>query len=137
MAAIGALLRAMRSSKSTERDAGRGLPPRIGGQKGVQTHGGGGILLATLNSDQISKNIYSHLLSASAVPYFETLRKWIHFGEVLDPYDEFMIQERKGLSKEQLKEDFNDVYWEQRYTLREDAVPGFLEGWKEKILLAG
>ncbi|KAJ3042646.1 hypothetical protein HDV00_006925 [Rhizophlyctis rosea] len=144
MAAIAGLLKAIRSSQSGEREGTRGLPPRIAGHKPAQPQGGGGILLGLisqrmicLSGDQTAKQLYAHLLSSSSVPYFETLRKWIHFGEVLDPYDEFMIQERRGLSKEQLREDFNDIYWEQRYTLREDAIPTFLEPYKGKILLAG
>ena len=77
------------------------------------------------------------MLEKAAAPYFVTLRSWIHYGEIVDPYDEFMIQERKGVSKEQLREDFNDVYWEQRYTLRRDTIPAFLLPFAEKILLAG
>lgn len=48
-----------------------------------------------------------------------------------------MIQERPSLSKDRLKDDFNDVYWEQRYSLQSDSVPSFLEPFKEKILLTG
>jgi gamma-tubulin complex component 2 len=47
-----------------------------------------------------------------------------------------MIQERSSITKDRLKDDFNDVYWEQRYTLT-DSVPSFLEPYKEKILLTG
>ncbi|KAI9204561.1 Spc98 family-domain-containing protein [Polychytrium aggregatum] len=105
---------------------------------------GGGVLLGviadrmlSLSGDNSTKLLYSHLLSESAVPYFEMLRQWINRGEICDPYDEFMIQEQRGMSKEQLKDDFNDLYWDQRYVLRMDAVPNFLDPFKEKILLAG
>lgn len=48
-----------------------------------------------------------------------------------------MVQEKKNVKKENLKMDFNDAYWEMRYTLRENATPAFLEPLKNKILLAG
>lgn len=48
-----------------------------------------------------------------------------------------MVQEKKNVRKENLKEDFNDAYWEMRYTIREVAVPSFLEPLKHKILVAG
>ena len=54
-----------------------------------------------------------------------------------DPYKEFMIQEKPSVSKDRLKDDFNDVYWEQRYYLQNDAVPSFLDPYKEKILNTG
>ncbi|KAJ3335903.1 Gamma-tubulin complex component 2 [Kappamyces sp. JEL0680] len=72
-----------------------------------------------------------------AKPFFGILKKWICNGVLDDPYHEFMIQERASLSKDRLKDDFNDVYWEQRYSLYDDAVPTFLEPYKEKILLTG
>ncbi|CAG8485247.1 12782_t:CDS:2 [Racocetra fulgida] len=39
--------------------------------------------------------------------------------------------------KEDLKEDFNDAYWEMRYTIKENVVPPFLIPFRNKILLAG
>ena len=65
------------------------------------------------------------------------LHSWIHHGEIRDPYGEFMIQERKNVKKENLKEDFNDAYWEARYTIRDKTIPPFLIPFKNKILLAG
>jgi gamma-tubulin complex component 2 len=65
------------------------------------------------------------------------LNEWICHGALNDPYKEFMIQEKPSVSKERLKDDFNDVYWEQRYFLQNDAVPIFLEPYKEKILNTG
>lgn len=71
------------------------------------------------------------------MPYFEILHSWIYHGEIKDPYNEFMVLEKKSVKKENLKEDYNDTYWETRYTIREDAVPAFLEPMKNQILLAG
>lgn len=88
-------------------------------------------------SDPKNKKLYSYLLSQASLPYLEILYAWIHRGEIQDPYNEFMVQEKKNVRKENLKEDFNDAYWEMRYTIREVAVPSFLEPLKHKILVAG
>ena len=84
-----------------------------------------------------TKDLYSYLLAEASKPYFEMLRQWVCCGILDDPYKEFMIQERANLSKDKVKDDFNDVYWEQRYSLHHHTVPSFLEPYKEKILLAG
>jgi hypothetical protein len=88
-------------------------------------------------SDPKNKKLFSYLLSQASLPYLEILYAWIHRGEIQDPYNEFMVQEKKNVRKENLKEDFNDAYWEMRYTIREVAVPSFLEPLKHKILVAG
>lgn len=40
------------------------------------------------------------------------LSKWIYHGVVDDVYEEFLIKERKELSKENINKDFKDNYWE-------------------------
>lgn len=89
------------------------------------------------HSDPKCKKIYSFLLSKASQPYFEILNAWIYHGEIKDPYNEFMVVEKRNVKKENLKEDYNDTYWEMRYTIREGAVPVFLETMKTQILLAG
>ncbi|CAG8607330.1 hypothetical protein RhiirA1_489830 [Rhizophagus irregularis] len=104
---------------------------------------GGGILtilvdrMTTMSGDLATKKLYVHLLSKASQPYVSMLHSWIHHGEIRDPYEEFMIQERKNVKKENLKEDFNDAYWEARYTIRDKTLPPFLIPFKNKILLAG
>ncbi|KAI7868489.1 Spc98 family-domain-containing protein [Spinellus fusiger] len=83
------------------------------------------------------KKIYSFLLSCASVPYSQILNMWIYRGEINDNYNEFMIVEKKNVKKETLKEDFNDSYWETRYSIREGQVPGYLEPLMTQILLAG
>jgi gamma-tubulin complex component 2 len=89
------------------------------------------------DSDPKCKKIYTFLLSKASVPYFEILHSWIYHGEIKDPYNEFMVLEKKSVKKENLKEDYNDTYWETRYTIREGGVPVFLDPMKDQILLAG
>ncbi|KAJ3130082.1 Gamma-tubulin complex component 2 [Physocladia obscura] len=110
---------------------------------------GGGVILTilaekvlTTAGDATAHKTYTHLLQRASVPYFSMLRTWINTGAISDdPYDEFLVAERRGrgVRKDGIGDDFNDVYWEQRYTIRNGPgeVPIFLEGVKEKILLAG
>ncbi|EPB92366.1 hypothetical protein HMPREF1544_00664 [Mucor circinelloides 1006PhL] len=93
--------------------------------------------LIGLSGDPKCKKIYTKLLSKASVPYFEILNFWIYHGEIKDSYNEFMVLEKKSVKKENLKEDYNDTYWETRYTIREGSVPIFLEPMKNQILLAG
>ncbi|CAO3688904.1 unnamed protein product [Rhizopus stolonifer] len=93
--------------------------------------------LVGLSGDPKCKKMYTFLLSKASAPYFEMLNAWIYHGEIVDPYNEFMILEKTSVKKENLKEDFNDAYWEMRYTIRENVVPIFLEPVKNQILLAG
>ncbi|EGF84256.1 hypothetical protein BATDEDRAFT_84982 [Batrachochytrium dendrobatidis JAM81] len=99
-----------------------------------------GILAArmvTLSGNPELKKLHGYLLSLAAVPYLSILNTWILCGELDDPFHEFMVEEHAHLSKDKLREDFNDVYWEQRYILSNEATPTFLEPWKEKILFSG
>lgn len=73
-------------------------------------------------SDTQTKQVYAFLLSKAFVPYCYMLSKWIYFGLIEDMYDEFMIKERRDISKDNIGKDFNDQYWERRFTLREDQV---------------
>ncbi|GAN09739.1 spc97 like protein [Mucor ambiguus] len=93
--------------------------------------------LIGLSGDPKCKKIYTKLLSKASVPYFEILNFWIYHGEIKDSYNEFMVLEKRSVKKENLKEDYNDTYWETRYTIREGSVPVFLEPMKNQILLAG
>ncbi|KAI8846537.1 gamma-tubulin complex component protein, partial [Chytridium lagenaria] len=90
--------------------------------------------------DPVIKQLHLHLLERALIPYLETLRRWIHHGEIRDPCDEFLIQERRlHLTKDQVNsDDFSDVYWDQRYVFRRDGMPPFLEGvMADRILRAG
>ncbi len=60
-------------------------------------------------SDPMTKKLYEYLLSYASVPYFKILKRWIYHGEIKDPYNEFMV-EKKNIRKENLHEEFNDVY---------------------------
>ncbi|KAF9978542.1 hypothetical protein BGZ73_001961 [Actinomortierella ambigua] len=132
------------------REAGRRETPEddieafLNPQEGIPQEVKGGNILAmvaagmfNMSGDPVTKKLYSYLLSKASIPYISMLESWIHRGEIRDPYDEFMIVESRKVRKENIKEDFNDAYWEQRYTIRTNCVPSFLKPLENKILLAG
>ncbi|CDS09368.1 hypothetical protein LRAMOSA10728 [Lichtheimia ramosa] len=121
-----------------------GLKKADDGQVRISDHEKGGAILNILtdrligySGDVRCKKIFAYLLSRASVPYFEILHSWIYRGKIIDPYNEFMVLEKRNVKKENLKEDFNDAYWEMRYTVREKLVPSFLQPLQTKILLAG
>eukprot|EP01038_Epipyxis_sp_PR26KG_P006038 gene6038-8313_t len=87
--------------------------------------------------DSKSRDLHWHLLSEASHPFLKTLSVWIFRGELLDPYKEFMIYEDTSVSKEALEEDFNAQYWDSRYTLREEHIPGIFSHFAFKALTAG
>jgi len=88
-------------------------------------------------TEQNTKKLYSFLLEKSAIPYLNMLSLWIHYGEIKDPYQEFLIKERKDLSKDNLHIDFQNPYWEERFKFREEQIPLFLQKLQDKVLLTG
>ncbi|KAI1316726.1 hypothetical protein EDD11_009542 [Mortierella claussenii] len=113
-----------------------GIPPESKGGSILTIIAGD---MSNMSGDPVTKKLYGFLLNKASVPYIAMLESWIHKGEIRDrdPYEEFMIVESRKVSKESIKEDFTDAYWEQRYKIRDNCVPSFLIPFKEKILMAG
>jgi gamma-tubulin complex component 2 len=44
----------------------------------------------------------NYLMTKASVPYMAILNQWIHFGIIDDPYEEFLIRERKECIKDSL-----------------------------------
>ena len=65
------------------------------------------------------------------------LEDWIYKGQINDPYAEFMIVEDKEITKEKLKDEFNEKFWDKKYTINRNNTPKILEPISEKILLTG
>ena len=109
--------------------------------------GMGGELLNVLHAmvfsqgvvDGRSSETLNFLLAQAAVPYLGMLRRWIFEGILEDPYNEFMVAEEDGITKETVLNDFqgHSAYWERRYTLRQDMVVTFLRRFRERILTTG
>lgn len=94
----------------------------------------GGKTLSTLHQltggysgDTCSQQLSLHLTTAACTPYFEMLGVWVFQGEVHDPYGEFMVLEQEEVAKDRLRVEYNDAYWETRYTLCQENIPSFLE----------
>lgn len=49
---------------------------------------------------------------------------------------EFMVEEHE-LRKEKIQEDYNDKYWDQRYTVVQRQIPSFLQKMAGKVLSTG
>lgn len=47
-----------------------------------------------------------------------------------------MVEEHE-LQKEKIQEDYNDKYWDQRYTIVQQQIPSFLQKVADKILSTG
>lgn len=86
--------------------------------------------------DSQAQELCLYLTKAASVPYFEILEKWIYRGIIKDPYSEFMVEEHE-LQKEKIQEDYNDKYWDQRYTIVQHRIPSFLQKMADKILNTG
>ncbi|KAJ8902226.1 hypothetical protein NDN08_006634 [Rhodosorus marinus] len=83
------------------------------------------------------RQILSYLLSRSAICIFDFINTWMMKGQIDDPGHEFFLDEKSDLKKEALNRDLNSSYWEQRYRIKPEVVPSFLQGHVDKILLAG
>nr|XP_026237187.1 gamma-tubulin complex component 2 [Urocitellus parryii] len=86
--------------------------------------------------DSQAQELCLYLTKAASAPYFEVLEKWIYRGIIHDPYSEFMVEEHE-LRKEKIQEDYNDKYWDQRYTVVQQQIPSFLQKVAGKILSTG
>jgi len=104
----------------------------------------GGAILSLLHKrilssigDKKAEELYTYLAGVANVPYLEMLEKWIYKGEIMDNYGEFLVEEREKFSKDKLLDEYNDQYWELRYTLCRERIPIYLEEMADKILSTG
>ncbi|KAJ6654038.1 hypothetical protein lerEdw1_007547 [Lerista edwardsae] len=125
------------ASLGEERPAEEGLP-RL-----TKASAWGGATLSLLHDktfnytgDSQAQELCLYLTKAASVPYFEILERWIYRGIINDPYSEFMVEEHE-LQKEKIQEDYNDKYWDQRYTIVQQQIPSFLQKIADKILSTG
>ena len=77
--------------------------------------------------DPSARALTLRLLSAASRPYVHAVERWVYEGVVDDPYDEFLVVERRPLRKESLADEYNAKYWDWRYSLRAET-PRFLAG---------
>lgn len=103
---------------------------------------GGEIMNAILRKMQLSgdpklQDILRFLLLKCFWQYMNIFGKWLYHGIIEDSFNEFMIIERKDLTKEMLSTAYKESYWDQRFTLLKGQVPFFFEKHVDQILLTG
>ena len=102
--------------------------------------------------DDRAKSIFCYLFEQSAVPYMEMLSGWVEDGSLYDPYEEFMIEEKRrdiiplaSAGVDAMDED--SLSWKNWYVLRDEHVLNILKsheigfneiaGLAQKILTTG
>ncbi|KAG4073945.1 hypothetical protein HA402_014150 [Bradysia odoriphaga] len=93
--------------------------------------------VSLLTGDAIGQQILVDLVEAAAVPYFETLERWILKGVIIDPQQEFMIEDNEVDGLAEIDDVYSDQYWSKRYSLCRDRLPSFLSSMCEQILRTG
>jgi len=107
------------------------------------TLGGGSLLtevqnmMSSLAGDTKARQVFSFLMERASVPYLKMVERWIYHGDLVDPYDEFMIRRDDQIGKEDVSDNPYSTYWESRYTIRKTQTPRFLMRFEQKILTAG
>lgn len=84
-----------------------------------------------------SEKILQFIVEQAAKPFFETLSAWLFRGVIIDPTKDFFVEDHEVLDKDSLPLEYNDDYWEKRYCLRLDKIPGFLHKYADTILRTG
>lgn len=74
------------------------------------------------SGDARAHQLFLDLFHQAAQPYARILVTWVSTGVLVDPYDEFMVFEDQKVTYDSLKTDPSDIYWEQRYTLRDQNI---------------
>eukprot|EP01138_Halocafeteria_seosinensis_P014691 gb/GECG01014996.1/.p1 GENE.gb/GECG01014996.1/~~gb/GECG01014996.1/.p1 ORF type:complete len:1355 (+),score=181.62 gb/GECG01014996.1/:1-4065(+) len=87
--------------------------------------------------DDASRDMIFFLLERASKPFLQMLQKWIFFGIIDDPTNEFMVKENEGLQEEEFEKDFHANSWNSRYYIVTVNVPEFLQTLQEPILTTG
>jgi gamma-tubulin complex component 2 len=103
---------------------------------------GGEIMNAVLRKMQQAgdpklHDILRFLLLKCFWQYMNIFGKWLYHGIVEDNFNEFMIVERRDLTKELLSTNYKENYWDQRFALLKAQVPMFFEKHVDQVLLTG
>lgn len=93
--------------------------------------------ITSLIGDLRAQKILIHLTQKAAVPYMEILQLWISKGVIIDPQQEFLVEDNELIKREELPEHYSADYWEKRYTIRKERIPRFLEKVSGVILRTG
>jgi gamma-tubulin complex component 2 len=87
-------------------------------------------------SDKI-RDLGLFLTRKAAEPWFKTLSRWVHRGNIDDPGKDFFVEDNEVIERSALPLEYSDDYWERRYTIKSDQIPAFLHSNADKILRTG
>jgi hypothetical protein len=78
--------------------------------------------------DTDKQAVLSFFITKSMVPFMEILSQWVYLGKVDDPHNEFFVEERTSaaIQKEGITKDFLNAYWAEKFALRKEMLPRFL-----------
>jgi gamma-tubulin complex component 2 len=93
--------------------------------------------IGLLSGDKRAQEILIYLTQMAAEPYMEILKLWIYKGIIIDPQQEFLIEENKQNYNPELDQDIFSAHWEKQYVIRNDKIPRFLEKQADMILRTG
>ena len=97
--------------------------------------------ISTFIGDPKAKQWCLALATHTSLPYFEILENWIYRGVILDPKQEFMVEESKTTPNPALQShpyyDLTTQYWDRTYTWKKEKTPRFFKNFHEKILKTG
>lgn len=85
------------------------------------------------------ETILDFMLEACYCPIFDITTKWIITGRLHDPFGDYFISEATDLKKDDLVEDFNSNYWDEKFTIINEYVPALFKNndLHNLILLTG
>ncbi|KAE8231330.1 hypothetical protein CF326_g3660 [Tilletia indica] len=115
-----------------------------------ESHGGALVSVIhtyTFNGDPFIRQFTARLLEEVSKPFLHTLSRWIHEGELYDPFQEFFIQlnpdaSAHGAFDSSGREAQPDVdaalLWQNKFSFRDEMLPSFLgESFGQKIFSTG
>jgi len=102
----------------------------------------------TFNGDPFIRKFTARLLEEVSKPFLNALSRWIHEGELQDPFQEFFVQlnsEASGsgtaydVSGKEAQPDVDAaLLWQNKFSFREEMLPSFLgESFGRKIFSTG
>ncbi|KAK0530703.1 Microtubule-nucleating Tub4p (gamma-tubulin) complex component [Tilletia horrida] len=117
-----------------------------------ESHGGALVSVIhtyTFNGDPFIRKFTARLLEEVSKPFLHTLSRWIHEGELHDPFQEFFVQLNAdqmghggtaydGSGKEAQPDVDAALLWQNKFSFREEMLPSFLgESFGRKIFSTG
>lgn len=77
------------------------------------------------------------LMESACVPYMKMLSMWIYRGIIQDPVNEFLVEDKEIIQKEDMPMDYSADYWDKKYAIRRECIPKFLKPVSDIILKTG